>query len=46
MIVANDCRWLLHPYDGGMDVILESKDARDLLKARHPEWLSARQDGL
>ena len=46
MIVALDCRWLLHPYDGGMDVILESPAARDALKARYPEWLSARADGL
>jgi len=28
MIVALDCRWLLHPYDGGMDVIVESSAAR------------------
>jgi hypothetical protein len=46
MIVALDCRWLLHPYDGGMDVIVESTSARDRLKARYPEWLSAREDGL
>ena len=29
MIVNPDCRWLLHPYDGGMDVIAESSAARD-----------------
>lgn len=46
MLVALDCRWLLHPYDGGMDVILESSAARDRLKGRYPEWLSARSDGL
>lgn len=46
LIVAPDCRWLLHPYDGGMDVIAASTAARDRLKARYPEWLSARPDGL
>lgn len=46
MIVALDCRWLLHPYDGGMDVILESGTARDSFKRHYPEWLSARADGL
>jgi hypothetical protein len=46
MIVALDCRWLLHPYDGGMDVILESRAARNELKARCPQWLSGRSDGL
>jgi len=46
MIVAIDCRWLVHPYDGGMDVILDSSAARDRLKARYSQWLSARADGL
>jgi hypothetical protein len=46
MIVAPDCRWLLHPYDGGMDVILESEAERDRLKKLFAEWLSPRPDGL
>jgi hypothetical protein len=46
MVVSSDCRWLLHPYDGGMDVIAESPAVRDRLKANHTEWLSARADGL
>jgi hypothetical protein len=46
MIVAPDCRWLLHPYDGGMDVILESPEARDLLRSSHSDWLSSHPDGL
>jgi hypothetical protein len=31
MIADPDCRWVLHPYDGGMDVIMESSAARDRL---------------
>jgi hypothetical protein len=46
MMVALDCRWLVHPYDGGMDVILESRTARDKLSATYPQWLSARADGM
>jgi hypothetical protein len=46
MIVAGDCRWLLHPYDGGMDVILESTRRRDEMKSKHQDWLSPRDDGL
>ena len=46
MIVPLDCRWLLHPYDGGMDVILDSTATRDALKASFPEWLSDRADGM
>jgi hypothetical protein len=40
MIVATNCRWLLHPYDGGMDVIAESSVERNRLAAFRPEWLA------
>ncbi|HBI42586.1 MAG TPA: hypothetical protein DDY78_06965 [Planctomycetales bacterium] len=46
LIVAQDCRWALHPYDGGMDVIAESAEKRRSLRASHSEWLPARADGL
>lgn len=46
IIASRDCRWLLHPYDGGMDVIAESPAARDRLKASHADWLSVWPDGL
>jgi hypothetical protein len=46
LVVASDCRWVLHPYDGGMDVIAESPEARRLRRAKYPAWLSARADGL
>lgn len=46
MMVDPHCRWLLHPYDGGMDVILESVVQRDSLKRAYPGWLSPREDGL
>jgi hypothetical protein len=46
LVVAPDCRWVLHPYDGGMDVIAESPEHRGLLRAKYAVWLSARADGL
>ncbi len=46
MVVDADCRWLLHPYDGGMDVIAETSAARGRLLAGHGDWLSARADGM
>ena len=46
LVVAPDCRWVLHPYDGGMDVIAESSEARRLLREKYSAWLSARADGL
>lgn len=46
LIVAPDCRWVLHPYDGGMDVLSESPQACRTLRERHLAWLSAREDGM
>jgi hypothetical protein len=39
-------RWLYHPYDGGMDVILSSSGERDVLRDRHRDWLSTHPAGL
>lgn len=38
--------WLIHPYDGGVDVIAPSVCDRDRFAARFGSWLSARPDGL
>lgn len=46
LIVDPDCRWVFHPYDGGMDVVAESSEARGSLRAKYSAWLSARADGL
>ena len=46
LVADPDRRWVLHPYDGGMDVIAESPEARGLLRARYAAWLSAFADGL
>lgn len=35
-----------HPYDGGADVILTTPAERDLLRAKHADWLSSRPSGL
>lgn len=46
MVVACDCRWVVHPYDGGLDVITESEAATGGLRSAHPDWLSLRSDSL
>jgi hypothetical protein len=46
MIVDPECRWLLHPYDGGMDVIAETPAARNRLRSSCSDWLSPDPDGL
>jgi hypothetical protein len=39
-------RWLYHPYDGGMDVMLPSTAERDVLRDRYRDWLSVHPSGL
>ena len=46
MVVDPHCRWLFHPYDGGMDVVVASSSARDRLKSLHSDWLSPHSSGL
>ena len=46
LVTDLDLRWLYHPYDGGMDVILPSTAERDALKDRHSAWLSKHPGGL
>ena len=46
IIVPPSGRWLYHPYDGGADVIAETKAARDGLQGRFADWLSPYPGGL
>ena len=46
MICEADCRWIVHPYDGGMDVVLSCTDQRDRLRERFVDWLSLYPGGL
>ncbi|WP_307871515.1 hypothetical protein [Micromonospora sp. M61] len=46
LLAPTDLRWLYHPYDGGADVILPTREQRDALKANHQDWLSELASGL
>jgi hypothetical protein len=46
LIVSEDCGWVLHPYDGGMDVITGSIEERNRLRKKFRRWSSQRVDGL
>lgn len=46
MILPPSCRWLFHPYDGGMDLILETPADRDRLRSSHADWLSPWPSGM
>ena len=37
---------ILAPYDGGVDIIVDSTEKRDRLKAKYKNWLSDREDGM
>lgn len=39
-----DC--IIAPYDGGVDIIVDSIEKRDELKLKYKDWLSEREDGL
>tara|TARA_R110002050_G_scaffold289369_1_gene441970 strand:- start:1699 stop:2280 length:582 start_codon:yes stop_codon:yes gene_type:complete len=45
MIVSPTENCVIAPYDGGVDVIVNSTEKRDRLKTKYKDWLSDRQDG-
>ncbi|WP_457852253.1 DUF3885 domain-containing protein [Luteipulveratus flavus] len=46
ILCAPGAEWLYHPYDGGGDVIAPDRAARNVLRTRHPDWLSKHPQGL
>ena len=46
IVAPTSLSWLLHPYDGGMDVIAPDTATRDRLRRQFGEWLSPLPSGL
>lgn len=47
VIIADEkLRWLVHPYDGGIDVVTRSAHERDQIREQHSDWLSSNVSGL
>lgn len=47
VIITDDrLRWLVHPYDGGVDVVTGSTHERDQRREQHSDWLSRHPTGL
>ena len=46
MLLDATANWLIHPYDGGLDLILGSRDERDRISREFSTWRSTRSDGL
>jgi hypothetical protein len=46
MFVGTSKKCIIAPYDGGVDVIVDSRETRDRLKDKYKDWLSDREDGM
>lgn len=46
MFVSHSNKCVIAPYDGGVDVIVDSTEKRDKLKVKYKDWLSDREDGM
>jgi hypothetical protein len=46
LIISTNRFRIIAPYDGGVDIIVESEEARDQLKMRYASWLSKHPAGL
>ena len=46
MFVSPSNKCIIAPYDGGVDVIVDSMEKRDSLKVKYKDWLSDREDGM
>ena len=46
MIIVLASGVVFHPYDGGADIVLASREQRDELKKKHNEWLSTHPEGF
>lgn len=46
MFVSPLKKCIIAPYDGGVDVIVESSEKRNDLKIKYKDWLSSREDGM
>jgi hypothetical protein len=44
LFISIEKRVLYHPYDGGADIVVESEQMRDLMRAKYQAWLSKHPD--
>ncbi|MBK3520016.1 DUF3885 domain-containing protein [Carboxylicivirga marina] len=46
MFICPSKHCIIAPYDGGVDIIMDSTENRDKLKLKYKDWISEREDGL
>ena len=44
--ICPEKKLIINPYDGGMDIIMETSQLRDKTKAKYSKWLSKHPEGL
>jgi len=45
MFICPSRNCIISPYDGGVDIIVDSTKRRNELKEKYKNWLSEREDG-
>jgi len=46
MFICHSKKCIVAPYDGGVDIIVDTTEHRDNLKEKYKDWLSEREDGM
>ena len=46
MFICPEKNLIINPYDGGVDIIMETPRLRDIMKERYHKWLSKHPEGL
>lgn len=46
MLISEKKNRIINPYDGGLDIILESEEVRNSFKEKYNKWLSNHPEGL
>ena len=46
MFICPSTSCIVAPYDGGVDIIVDTENKRDNLKIKYKDWLSKRKDGM
>ena len=46
MFVCPSKKCIVGPYDGGVDIILDTTENRDKIKSKYQDWLSPHENGL
>ena len=46
ILICSSRNCIIAPYDGGVDIIVDTYEKRDELKKKYKKWFSERKDGM